>query len=935
MRKLSTFLLFLIPLGALGQNSLYTNFCVSGAQQALTSGLASSNYLEGVAPQCLVTVFLTGTQTLATIYSNGSSTPLTNPFQANLNGQWLFYAAESQSYDCMFSGGIGPNIISTPVTITGCFGGGGGGGTPPLPGGAPVSLSGGPGGTSQTLQAAGGPFNPSLSTTSSDNSALLNSWNGYPLLIPAGEFAFTNPVVISNVSSTTLQGTGWGGGNGALGATYKTDLNFIGVSGITFQCPGGSCVNNDIENLNINGDATPGTTGLSVLPPTNAMNQFTPDRLGIYGFCRATYFGEVGNISGGTLITNGSTCSTGLFVNQWGGSATAQAGGANSIVFKRITGTGGSNEATAQNYGLGFLNLVGEIGIDVTLGDVANTGTIAQCGGYITSGGAEGAWNVGSVGGSFTSDAVTATIHILNADALIYGPYGTVGPNSVCDFDYSGSESNMNYLGPTFQYAGGSRGKIRARAGANEEPPAMPTPVQAAGSSSYVHGQNVFYWWQAENWALALNGITVEMHSGFSNVASVTISADGNTVSFTPLISPLGTSPQPIGTVINATCYNVWRNTTNTPATATEIASCVTGTYVSNGAETAGTGTYYGNIPLVYQGHNSQVSAACPLQAQPQLAANPFQFQMIDEKGAYSNICNAAHELPSTATVTAEPAQENLHTYQPAPANVNGTNAEWVQKTTTVAYPLTAAANASAGSTVYTATGATSATCPGTVPYPQAVVLGDTVNLGNNGTFACTASASGTITLSNPNGIADTFTGTAGLQTSQLENIFVPPSYTPPIQVTPQVTPVTATLAFGTDATMLVSPTDNGATPVTSFTYSSPLGVGSTIFTIQAGPYSLPANYMEFTTGGSPPIVFPVGTTTPVKLYNGCSAYFQLFNVSGTGPYFSYLNQNCLPVTAGAPTAGQAACIKSYSNGQTVIGTCSTVVSSSGSCTCN
>ena len=124
MRKLSTFLLFLIPLGALGQNSLYTNFCVSGAQQSLTSGLASSNYLEGVIPQCLVTVFLSGTMTQATIYSNASGTALTNPFQANMNGAWLFYASNSLQYDCMFSGGTGSNVFTTPVTITGCFGGG-------------------------------------------------------------------------------------------------------------------------------------------------------------------------------------------------------------------------------------------------------------------------------------------------------------------------------------------------------------------------------------------------------------------------------------------------------------------------------------------------------------------------------------------------------------------------------------------------------------------------------------------------------------------------------------------------------------------------------------------------------------------------------------------------------------------------------------------
>ena len=60
--------------------------------------MQSVNTLQGIIPSCTVTVYLTGTSTLATIYSNVSSTPLSNPFTANTvssvnPGGWIFWAA--------------------------------------------------------------------------------------------------------------------------------------------------------------------------------------------------------------------------------------------------------------------------------------------------------------------------------------------------------------------------------------------------------------------------------------------------------------------------------------------------------------------------------------------------------------------------------------------------------------------------------------------------------------------------------------------------------------------------------------------------------------------------------------------------------------------------------------------------------------------------
>lgn len=72
---------------------------------------------------------------------------------------------------------------------------------------------------------------------------------------------------------------------------------------------------------------------------------------------------------------------------------------------------------------------------------------------------------------------------------------------------------------------------------------------------------------------------------------------------------------------------------------------------------------------------------------------------------------------------------------------------------------LTAAANASAGSTVYTGTvtgGASSALAGFTF-----VIAGFVTNAVNNGTFVATASSATTLTLSNPAGVAETHAATA------------------------------------------------------------------------------------------------------------------------------------------------------------------------------
>ncbi len=114
--------LFLLPVCALGQNGALPVYdCYQGGVQVKTSGLPSTNYVQGIIPYCTVTVYLTGTTTLATIYSNSTGTVLNNPFTANAQGTFLAYAAANQGYDVTLSGGFYPNTFTIPRTFTDVF----------------------------------------------------------------------------------------------------------------------------------------------------------------------------------------------------------------------------------------------------------------------------------------------------------------------------------------------------------------------------------------------------------------------------------------------------------------------------------------------------------------------------------------------------------------------------------------------------------------------------------------------------------------------------------------------------------------------------------------------------------------------------------------------------------------------------------------------
>lgn len=83
----------------------YDSICEQGNASVNIPGTvgSGSQKFQRSYPNCTITVYVAGTTTLATIYSDFAITPKPNPFTADSNGRFLFYAA-SGNYDIRFSG---------------------------------------------------------------------------------------------------------------------------------------------------------------------------------------------------------------------------------------------------------------------------------------------------------------------------------------------------------------------------------------------------------------------------------------------------------------------------------------------------------------------------------------------------------------------------------------------------------------------------------------------------------------------------------------------------------------------------------------------------------------------------------------------------------------------------------------------------------------
>jgi hypothetical protein len=191
--------------------------CTLPGTQAQVSGLKSTNYQLGVIPSCLVTVYLTGTQTIAT------TTPQT-PLTANTNGSIPpIYAAVNQGYDVVLSGGIPPNTYSSPVTLTGLTPAGGSGTQGCLSGN--IIANGCTGATTAATAAAnlvtGNPIAPSMVN------------NIYQ--VDGTTYASVAAAIAACVASTNTSCTVDARGSGSLGPSADVIGSYSGTKPITLM----------------------------------------------------------------------------------------------------------------------------------------------------------------------------------------------------------------------------------------------------------------------------------------------------------------------------------------------------------------------------------------------------------------------------------------------------------------------------------------------------------------------------------------------------------------------------------------------------------------------------------------------------------------------------------------------------------------------------
>ncbi len=291
MKKL---LLFLLLANSLFARAVYTNWCQQGNGQILVSGITSSSTtpVQRSYPGCTVTVFLANGSTVATIYSDNSGTPKTNPFTLSGSQGLYSFFADTGVYVIRYANS-GLTTFTFSVFLPSDF----------SSGGFISSLNGlteatqtfavGTSGTDFAISSATSTHTFNLPTASATNRGALSSsdWSTFnakqsaltftaPLVNTAGTVALTLPITIARggcgevtkaacfgaLSPQTTKGDVIGystlpirlavGTNGQVltaasgevsGLIWSTPVNFWTVSGATIynntaisMCPGGT-----------------------------------------------------------------------------------------------------------------------------------------------------------------------------------------------------------------------------------------------------------------------------------------------------------------------------------------------------------------------------------------------------------------------------------------------------------------------------------------------------------------------------------------------------------------------------------------------------------------------------------------------------------------------------------------------------------------------
>ena len=195
-------------------------WCEQGGQKVVTSNVNSTTNVQRSYVGCTVTVYITGTLTPATLYSNNSGTAQANPFTASTVNGFFFFYADNGRYDVTLSGAG----ISSPFTI------------------GDVLLA-----------------DPTLFTTG------VTSFNGRTgAVVPAvNDYSFSD--LLGNVTVHTHAGATTGGGPLVLGTIFATQTAHTFAAGPTSAGPSAptwrALSGSDLPLVDLSSAAAGGVTG--------------------------------------------------------------------------------------------------------------------------------------------------------------------------------------------------------------------------------------------------------------------------------------------------------------------------------------------------------------------------------------------------------------------------------------------------------------------------------------------------------------------------------------------------------------------------------------------------------------------------------------------------------------------------------------------------